>query len=70
MYMVIEEFFDLQDAAKHYIPGDVFPREGYEPAPGRVEELAGNKNRRGRPVIREEPDPRPKRKRGGKNGGT
>lgn len=68
MYIVIEDFFDLQDEYRHYHVGDTFPREGYGVTPKRILELMGTDNIRRRPVIEEKKDePKPKRKRGGKN---
>lgn len=69
MYIVIEDFFDLQDEYRHYHVGDTFPREGYGVTPNRLDELLGNNNLRGKPVIKEDIKEtiKPRRKRGGKN---
>lgn len=81
-YVVIKEFFDLQDnlrpggipAYYHYLPGDTYPRTGYTPTPARIAELASRRNACRRPVIRErdeEPAAKPARtKRRKKGGGT
>lgn len=53
-YRVIKWFYDLQDENHVYRVGDVFPREGFEPAEGRYAELASKKNRRGVPLIKKE----------------
>lgn len=71
MYIVIEDFFDLQDENRHYAVGDVFPRDGFVVTPTRLSELSGRDNLRGRPLIAEKKEePKPKRKRGAKNGTT
>ena len=59
MYRVLKTFRDLQDgrATKtgtvyhRYTAGDTYPREGYEPSPERIAELAGRGNRMGYPLI-------------------
>lgn len=51
MYKVIKHFCDLQDKNHSYNEGDIFPREGLEVSEERLAELAGNKNRQGRPLI-------------------
>lgn len=53
MYQVLEMFADLQDHNRVYQPGDSFPREGLSVSPERLAELAGNENKRKRPVIAE-----------------
>lgn len=60
MYKVVKPFFDLQDNAYAYIPGDEFPRNGVETDAERIAYLAGNGNRLGVPVI-EEVKEKPKR---------
>lgn len=52
MYKAIEYFTDLQDNEYEYKAGDTYPREGYEPSAERIEELASDKNKRGRAVIK------------------
>ena len=51
MFKVIEGFHDLQDGAHEYRRGDTYPRDGYEPAPERIEELSGCNNARKTPLI-------------------
>lgn len=51
MYKVIEPFTDLQDENYAYNPGDEFPREGLTVSKERFEELAGDKNKQGKPLI-------------------
>lgn len=51
MYKAIEYFTDLQDNCYEYKVGDTYPREGYTPSEERIEELASDKNKRGRAVI-------------------
>lgn len=51
MYKAIVNFTDLQDGSRGYSVGDVYPRNGYIPFEGRVEELAGASNKLGKPVI-------------------
>ena len=67
MYRVLCEFFDLEDAQRHYRPGDEYPRAGYEPAPERIAVLSGSGNGLGRPVIGEAEKPaKPAGRRRGK----
>ena len=54
MYRVICRFADLQDGSHIYEVGDMYPREGYEPALKRIRELLGDKNKIGAPLIEEE----------------
>ncbi len=55
MYKVIERFADLLDSSYIYEVGDTYPRKGVQPTPERVEELCGNKNKIGKPlIVREE----------------
>lgn len=59
MYKVIKFFHDLEDKQETksgpvyhaYNVGDVYPREGFNPSDGRIEELSGNENKRGEPLI-------------------
>ena len=53
-YTVIETFTDLQDNNHRYLPGDNFPREGLKVSEARLKELSTDKNRRQRPMIKEE----------------
>ena len=54
MYRVLEYFEDLQDKNHIYRAGDYFPRPGFKPSAERLDELASNDNKRGRPLIVEE----------------
>lgn len=59
MYKVIEMFDDLMDTVPtkegplpyRYEKGDMYPRPGAKPSMGRIAELAGSNNLRGRPLI-------------------
>lgn len=59
MYKVIKKFHDLQDATKtkngmiyhEYNVGDIFPRKGMDVSEERIQELAGNDNKQGVPLI-------------------
>lgn len=51
MYKVIVPFTDLQDDHYKYVPGDIFPRSGYEVSEERLKELSTDANRRRRPMI-------------------
>lgn len=51
MFKAIINFKDLRDNGTAYKIGDVYPRNGYIPFEGRVEELAGASNKLGKPVI-------------------
>lgn len=50
-YRVIQQFYDLQDNCREYLPGESFPRKGFNPDKVRIEELASCSNRRGFAVI-------------------
>ena len=52
MYKVISYFTDLQDFNYPYKVGDVFPRLGLKVSDERLEELASNKNKQGKPLIK------------------
>jgi hypothetical protein len=56
MYRVIEAFEDKQDGHR-YNAGDKYPRTGANPSKSRIKELAGDKNRRGIPLIEEVESP-------------
>lgn len=58
-YKVIVRFVDLQDNRHEYNKGDAFPREGKRVSKKRIAELAGDKNRRGIPLIAETEDDTP-----------
>ena len=51
-YTVIKRLSDLQDGNHVYEVGDTYPRAGASPAPARIAELAGNKNRQKTPLIK------------------
>ena len=62
MYRVLEHFHDLEDFKAdrkgektyfEYNEGDTYPREGYEPAEWRIDELMGGDNPLRRPLIEE-----------------
>jgi hypothetical protein len=61
MHEVIEDFYDLTDskavkggnAYYLYRKGERFPRKGVKVSPERIEQLATENNRMGRPMIRE-----------------
>lgn len=62
MYRVLEQFHDLEDFATdkkgektyfEYNEGDTYPREGYEPAEWRIDELMGGDNPLRNPLIEE-----------------
>lgn len=59
-YLVIVPFTDLQDNDFQYGVGDEYPRSGANPTKSRIEELSSSKNRRGIPMIEEEPKEEPK----------
>lgn len=60
MYRVIESFHDLEDykdtksgrVYQEYVEGDVYPRDGVDPTPERVELLASYENALGTPLIK------------------
>lgn len=65
MYRVLEQFHDLQDFTTdkkgertyfEYNEGDIYPREGYEPAEWRIDELMGGDNPLRTPLIKEVDD--------------
>lgn len=51
MYKVVKMFHDLQDQEHKYNIGDVYPREGYEPSPGRIASLSSADNMQRAPLI-------------------
>ena len=51
LYKVICPFADLLDESYVYHVGDEFPRHGVIVKPERYEELAGTKNKLGKPLI-------------------
>lgn len=62
MYKVIHEFLDLQDGNHHYKEGDTYPRRGKKAIAERIEELSGDGNKIGTPLIKEVPSKRTTRK--------
>lgn len=65
MYKVLEQFHDLQDFTTdkkgektyfEYNEGDTYPRDGYEPAEWRIDELMGGDNPLRNPLIKEVDD--------------
>lgn len=50
-YKTLVYWTDLQDADHPYNPGDEYPREGLKPTKKRINELMGDKNKRGTPLI-------------------
>lgn len=53
-YVAIRDFKDLQDDGHVYIKGDPYPREGKYVSEERIQELLSNKNKMGKPVIKEQ----------------
>lgn len=62
MYRVLEQFHDLEDFTMdkkgektyfEYNEGDIYPREGYEPAEWRIDELMGGDNPLRNSLIKE-----------------
>ena len=51
MYKVIKAFTDLQDDGFVYLSGEEYPRKGANPSKERIDELSGDKNRLGYPLI-------------------
>lgn len=58
MYKVISYFTDLQDFNHPYKVGDEFPRLGLKVSDKRLEELASNKNKQGKPLIKKVEEPK------------
>lgn len=50
-YIVLHKFKDLKDGDHIYSVGDVYPRQGYKPSKGRIDELATSKNALEKPLI-------------------
>lgn len=67
MYRVIESFHDLEDykdtksgrVYQEYAEGDIYPRDGVNPTPERVELLASYENALGTPLIKSEDEAEP-----------
>ena len=53
MYVVIENFADLQDDGYRYKKGDIYPREGKEVSEARSRVLLSDVNRQRKPLIKE-----------------
>lgn len=53
MYKVISRFADMLDSLHVYEVGDTYPRDGVQPTSERIEELKGEKNKIGKPLIEE-----------------
>ena len=53
MYEVIVEFADLKDDKHLYHVGDEFPHNGMKVSENRLTELKTNKNKVGKPLIKE-----------------
>lgn len=51
MYIVLEDFVDLQDDKHMYKEGDEYPRTGYSPLEERIKELLTGANILGKPLI-------------------
>ena len=62
LYRAAVEFFDLQDGNRLYHAGEPYPRDGLKVSDARLDELAGNGNRMGHPLIAKVEE-RPSRKR-------
>ncbi len=54
MFKVIRMFADLQDGNHVYNVGDEYPRKGVKVTDERIAELAGNTNKQGAPLIKED----------------
>ena len=50
-YVVVHPFADAKDNGYVYRTGDAYPREGFEPEPVRIADLASTANALGYPVI-------------------
>lgn len=53
MYKAVIRFREVADAKHIYEIGDEYPRDGYAPAEGRIEQLLSGNNKVGYPVIEE-----------------
>lgn len=51
-YKTLVFWTDLQDNEHPYHPGDEYPREGLKATKKRINELSGDKNKRGMPLIK------------------
>lgn len=63
-YRALIWFFDKDDNAHEYRPGDVYPRDGYVPSAKRLADLLTGNNSTGKPMISgEEPEKEEKPKK-------
>ena len=51
-YTVLTDFRDREDGYFLYGKGDSYPRDGYVPSKKRIDELSGDKNAIGEPLIK------------------
>lgn len=51
-YKTLVGFFDLQDGNFEYRVGDIYPRKGLKVSEDRYKELATNRNKLGKPLIK------------------
>ena len=56
MYKVLKTFTDLQDGRHEYKVGSAYPRPELKPTAKRIQELSGNSNRQGVPLIEAFPE--------------
>ena len=56
-FEVLKAFSDLKDEKHLYMVGDTFPRHGFSVSEERLNELKGNKNSFGCPLIKEREEP-------------
>ena len=63
MYKVIVMFTDLKDGNHKYEVGDTYPRKGYKPSLVRIKELSTKENKRGKALIEEIVEEKPKTKK-------
>lgn len=63
-YKALIWFFDKDDNAHEYHPGDTYPRDGYVPSKERLADLLSGNNSTGKPMISgEEPEKEEKPKK-------
>ena len=63
-YKALIWFFDKDDNAHEYHPGDEYPRDGYVPSKERLADLLSGNNSTGKPMISgEEPEKEEKPKK-------
>lgn len=51
IYKVVKAFYDLEDGNHRYNVGDFYPRNAKKAQDKRIEELSGNNNKQGVPLI-------------------